>query len=138
MLDIEIQYFYFTFIHLYFTVSLMHFLFKKAQSQNKSWRCIAHAMSCIFSWSVWKAFIKHTCTHTQSHKNILACLHTQKGKKGHVLPFSCTLVELGWMKRNSDTIEKGTLSTQCIHRQKEEEKDNSITFYVASRTTTKL
>lgn len=25
MLDIEIQYFYYTFIHLYFTVSLMHF-----------------------------------------------------------------------------------------------------------------
>lgn len=126
----------------YSKLNAFFFLFKKAQSQNKSWRWIAHAMSCIYSWSVWKAFIKHTCTH--SHAVLLSQKHSHmfthsKRKKRTCVALQLYLSRAGLNeKKFRHHWERHLEYTVYTQTKRKENKDNSITFYVASRTMTKL
>lgn len=46
----------------------------------------------------------YTHTHTYTHRDL-----------GQVTSLSCTLIQPDWMEKNSVTVEKGTLNTQCMY-----------------------
>lgn len=52
---------------------------------------------------------KKICTHSHidTHEDL-----------GQVASLSRTLIQPGWMEKNSVTMEKGTLNTQCMYKQK--------------------
>lgn len=55
---------------------------------------------------------------TSNSKNICTHSHIDTHEdRGQVASLICTLIQPGWMEKNSVAMEKGTLNTQCMYKQ---------------------
>lgn len=102
------------YIHTSRTYNNFNAAYKKTNPKVKSWRFTLMGDACF----------KVTDKHLEIFTHARSLLHRVGGR---VASFSRTLTELGWMGRNSVTIEKGTSNTQCIYKQKNPKHRHNVT-----------